>query len=285
MLSQAYPVSASCAVLELPRSSYYHRSKPRAKESLRGSIAAVAGRHPTYGSRRIAAQLKLPPYALDVGRHLVRRLMREMDLAIKPKQRRGSGTESRHGYRRYPNLVKSVRALRPNQVWVADISYLRLHADFIYLAIVMDVFTRVIRGWHVSWASGQNLTLAALRHALQHQPAPEVHHSDQGAQYAAKDYVKLLHDSGTQISMAAAGEPSENGYAERLIRTIKEEEVYLSDYRCMDEAREQLGHFIEVVYHNERIHSALGYQTPAEFEAKWLQRNPPKNSVISCPTN
>jgi len=147
----------------------------------------------------------------------------------------------------------------------------------------MDVFTRSIRGWHLSWSSGQDLTLAALRKALEHHPAPEIHHSDQGGQYAAKDYIKLLRDRGTQISMAAKGKPSENGYAERLIRTIKEEEVDRSDYQSMAEAREQLGHFIDVVYQQERIHSAKGYQTPAEFEAAWLQRNSLKFLEILCP--
>lgn len=285
MLSQDYPVSASCAVLGLPRSSYYHVAKPRAQQSFREAIAAVAGRHPAYGSRRVAAQLKRSPYARGVGRHRVRRLMREMDLAIKPKQGRGSGTDSRHGYRTYPNLIKGLQARRPNQVWVADITYVPLRSDFIYLAIVMDVFTRAIRGWHLSWSAGQDLTLAALHKALEQHPAPAIHHSDQGGQYAGKDYVKLLGDNGTQISMATAGEPSENGYAERLIRSIKEEEVYRSDYQSMAEAREQLGHFIEVVYNEERVHSSIDYQTPAETEAQWLQRNSLKVSGILCPIN
>ncbi len=268
MLSQDFPVSASCAVLELPGSSYYHQAKPRDCQSLRTAIVEVAGRYPTYGSRRIAAELG--------------RLMRELGLTRKPKQRRGSGTDSRHGYGRYPNLVKGVRALRPNQIWVADISYLRLRSDFIYLAVVMDVYTRAVRGWHLSWSSDKSLTLAALRQALEGHPAPEIHHSDQGSQYAANDYVKLLHDAGTQISMSAAGEPSENGYAERLIRTIKEEEVYLSDYQNMEEAREQLRRFIKVVYNTQRVHSGIGYRTPAEHEAAW-NKCPPKNSAISCP--
>ena len=284
MLSEKYPVSASCAALGLPRSSYYyHRAKSRDRQSLREAIAEVALRHPTYGSRRVAAMLKRAPYAMAVGRPLARRLMREMGLAIKPKQRQGSGTNSRHGYRRFPNLVKGMEALRPNQVWVADITYIRLRSDFLYLAVIMDVCTRSVRGWHLSWASGKALTLAALHKALQYHPAPDIHHSDQGGQYAAKDYVKLLRDNGTQISMAAAGEPSENGYAERLIRTIKEEEARLSDYQSMAEARAELGRFIEVVYNQLRPHSALDYQTPAEFEAVWPKPNSLKVSEILCP--
>ena len=271
MLSQDYPVTASCAVLDLPRSSYYHRrAKPRDQQSLREAIRELSGRYPTYGSRRVAAHLKLAPYGMLVGRHLAGQLMREMGLASKRKPRRGSGTDSGHDHRRYPNLVKGMEVTRPNQVWVADISYIRLRSEFIYLAIVMDVFTRVVRGWHLSGSCGRELTLAALRKALQDQPAPAIHHSDQGKQYADSSYVNLLESAGTQISMAAVGRPEENGYAERLFRTIKEEEVYLSEYESLQDARAQLGHFIDVVYHHERLHSALGYRTPAEFEATWL---------------
>ena len=267
MLSQQYPVSTTCAALGLPRSSYYHRAKGRDQQGLREAIEVLAGQHPTYGSRRIVQQLRRAPYGLRVGRHRARRLLRELGLRIQPRQRRGSG--SRHGHQRYANLVKGLPVLRPNQVRVADITYVRLRSDFIYLAIVMDVFTRSIRGWHVSWASGQDLTLAALHKALRQHPAPDIHHSDQGRQYAAGVYTKRLRDAGTQVSMAAVGEPSQNGYTERVIRTIKEEEVYPSDYQSMAEAREQLGRFIEVVYNQLRPHSALGYQTPAETEAQW----------------
>ena len=282
-LSQTYPVSTSCAVLGLPRSSYYHHKKPRDQQSLREAIVDVAQRNPAYGSRRVAVALQRSSNGTRAGRHLVRGLMREMGLSIKPKRGRGLGADSRHTLRRYPNLIKGMQPERPNQVWVADITYVRVRSDFIYLAIVMDVFTRSVRGWHVSWTAGKDLTLAALRKALEHHPAPEIHHSDQGSQYAAKAYIKLLCGCGTQISMAATGKPNENGYAERLIRTIKEEEVYLSDYQSMAEARKQLGYFIEVVYNQHRPHSALDYQTPAEFEAKWLQRNSLKLPEILCP--
>lgn len=234
-----------CAVLDLARSSYYRVPRRRNAEALRQAVEAIAGQFPTYGSRRVKAQLERGPYRMVVGRQRVSRLMREMNLQVSPKQRRGRTTASPQGLRRFPNLVKGVKASRPDQIWVADITYLRLPSDFIYLAIVMDVFTRAIRSWHLSWAAGQDLTLAALRQALQKHPAPGIHHSDQGRQYAAKDYVQLLQDAGTQISMTALGAPSENGYAERMIRTIKKEEVYLSDYQSMAEARQQLEHFIE----------------------------------------
>ena len=276
-LSQEYTVKDCCAVLGLARSSYYHCGKHQDISALRDAIMDIAGRHPTYGSRRIKAQLERAPYEMEAGRHLVRRLMREMNLLIKPKRRRVKTTDSRHGHRRFPNLVRGVKASRPDQVWVADITYLRLRSDEIYLAVIMDQFTRSIRGYNLSWSLGQELALLPLEQALQRYPAPDIHHSDQGTQYAAKAYVKRLQDAGTQISMAAVGKPSENGYAERLIRTIKEEEVFLSDYATMADARQQIGYFIDVVYRRQRIHSALGYQTPAEVEAGW-QHNPPSTS-------
>ena len=262
-------MSDCCAVLRLARSSYYHRGKRQDAGALREAIADVAGRHTTYGSRRIKAQLEREPYRMVAGRHQVRQLMREMNLLVNPKRRQIKTTDSRHGLRRFPNLVRGVKASRPNQIWVADFTYLRLPWGDVYLAILMDQYSRAIRAWHLSWSLGQELVLTPLKQALQQYPAPEIHHSDQGTQYAAKAHVKLLRDAGTQVSMAAVGKPSKNGYAERLIRTIKEEEVYLSDYCNMADARQQLGHFIDVVYMHERIHSALGNQTPAEVEAAW----------------
>ena len=266
-----------CAVLGLARSSYYHRARPSEERALREAIVDIAGRRPTYGSRRIKAQLGRAPYEMVVGRHRVRRLMREMNLLVKAKRRRVNTTDSRHGHRRFPNLLRGVKASRPDQIWVSDITYLRLRWDDIYLAVIMDQFTRSVRGYNLSWSLGQELALLPLEQALQRYPAPDIHHSDQGTQYASKAYVMRLQQEGTQISMAAVGKPSENGYAERLIRTIKEEEVNLSDYANMADARQQIGHFINVVYRHERIHSALDYQTPAEVEAGW-QRNPPPTS-------
>ena len=271
-----------CAVLGLARSSYYHASQPRDDGALRKAIAEIAAKYPTYGSRRIQAQLQREPYCMALGRNLVTQLMQQMNLSVKARRRKKSTTDSAHGYRRYPNLVKGATAMRPDQIWVADITYVRLRWDDVYLAIVMDMYTRAIRGWHLGWSLGQELTLRTLHQALLHHPAPDIHHSDQGTQYAATCYIKQLQDAGTQISMASVGEPSENGYAERVIRTIKEEEVYLSDYQNMAQAREEIGHFIDVVYQHKRIHSALGYLTPAEFEAQW-QKNTPSNSTFLCP--
>ena len=177
-------------------------------------------------------------------------------------------TNSEHGFPRFPNLMADLVVAYPDQVWVADITYIRLKNSFIYLAVLMDVFTRSIRGWYLNRSLDQNLTLNALQPALVHH-SPEIHHSDQGIHYAFKNYIQVLRERQVQISMASVGKPEENGYAERLMRTIKEEEVELSEYNDLDDARQQIGQFLEDVYMTKRIHSALGYVTPAEFEALW----------------
>lgn len=269
--THSYPVSALCELLDLPRSSYYYQSSERNDAALRQAIESTAAEFPTYGSRRITQQLRRPPHHMVVNRKQVQRLMGEMGLKRSPKRRKQRTTNSRHGYPRFPNLVMGLSITYPNQVWVSDISYVRLRQDFVYLAVVMDVFTRAIRGWHLHRWLDQTLTLTALRRALASQ-APAIHHSDQGIQYAAHEYVDLLRHHDVQISMADKGEAWQNGYAERLIRTIKEEEVYLSDYHDFADAYAQIGQFIEQVYQHKRIHSALGYLTPAEFEASWKQQ-------------
>jgi putative transposase len=177
-------------------------------------------------------------------------------------------TDSKHAFPRYPNLVADLEIRRPDQVWVSDITYIRLREEFIYLAVIMDVFTRIMRGWQLGLGLGVELTLGALELAPT-KGCPEIHHSDQGLQYAATDYTARLQSVGVQISMVEVGQSAQNGYAERVIRTIKEEEVYLNDYRDLQDAREQIGRFIDDVYLSKRIHSSLGYLTPAEFEAQW----------------
>jgi putative transposase len=193
--------------------------------------------------------------------------MGEMGLLAKKRVRRKRTTNSVHGYKRYPNLVKQMVVLRPEQVWVADITYIRLREEFVYLAVLMDVFTRSIRGWHLDRTMEKSLTITALERAFERY-IPEIHHSDQGVQYAANDYVKMLEDKEIEISIAGVGKAYENGYAERLMRTIKEE-VDLSEYRNFNEVYERIEEFLEEVYMNKRIHSSLSYLTPSEFEEQW----------------
>ena len=261
-------VQAACEVLGLAPSTYYYQSQQAEESQLVADLEQEAGRFPLYGSRRLTHQLRRSPYHYRINRKRIQRLMRQKDLLRPIKRKRCRTTDSQHPYPRYPNLVQEVEVVRPEQVWVCDITYVRLGKGFVYLAVIMDVFTRAIRGWSLSRDLDTPLTLAALQ-AASRLCLPEIHHSDQGVQYAAQEYVALLNQYHVQISMAAQGKPEENGYAERLMRTIKEEEVDLSDYNDFADAYRQIGRFIEDVYMTKRIHSALGYLTPVEFEAAW----------------
>jgi transposase InsO family protein len=267
-LCQHYPARLVCGLLDFPRCQLYRRPVPPAPDEadLREALQRLAGEWPTYGYRRLTALLRREGRLANAKR--VRRLMEDLGIHGRLPVRRKRTTDSNHAFARYPNRVADLEVVRPDQVWVADITYIRLRDEFVYLAVVMDVFTRSIRGWHLGRSLDQELTLTALDRALRER-APEVHHSDQGVQYAATDYVRRLQRYHVAISMAAAGEPRENGYAERLMRTIKEEEVDLSEYQDYADAYRQLGHFIDAVYNHKRIHSALGYLTPTEFEEHW----------------
>ena len=266
-MAEAYPVTTVCDVLAVPRSSYYYQPPAKDDRELKNAIAKVVGEWPTYGYRRVTGQLKRDEW--DVNHKRVARLMAEMGLQVQPRRRKKWTTNSKHAWPRFSNLVLELEVMHPDHVWVADITYIRLPRDFVYLAVLMDVFTRCIRGWHLSRHLDEMLTITALKHALNN-GQPDIHHSDQGVQYAAGDYVELLEDADVIISMADVGAAWQNGFAERLIRTIKEEEVYLADYRDYHDAYQELGRFLDDVYMHKRIHSSLGYLTPAEFEAQWL---------------
>ena len=176
-------------------------------------------------------------------------------------------TKSLQGDKPWSNLLETLDVSHQDQVWVGDITYVRLKQRFVYVALLMDVFTRMIRGWNLSQYLTQSLTLRPLEQALE-DGVPEMHHSDQGVQYLSNAYISTLQAQGVEISVAQGGRPWENGYAERVIRTLKEEEVHLNDYQDIHEAREHIGHFIEQVYHQKRPHSALGYLTPMDFQRK-----------------
>ena len=256
-------------MLAVTPSSHYYRPVGRDEVALQVAIEELTGRWPTYGYRRIAAELKRAGWRVNHKR--VARLMAEMGVQVKRKRAHKPTTDSDHDGPRFPNLVRDLEVVRPDQVWVADITYIRLAKGFVYLAVVMDVFTRAIRGWELSRDLDRSLTVTALLRALR-QGRPEVHHSDQGVQYAAQEYVGHLRGVATAISMSDAGAAWQNGYAERLMRTIKEEEVYLSEYEDYDDALRQLGHFLDDVYMHKRIHSALSYLTPVEFQSLWLSQ-------------
>jgi putative transposase len=267
-LAKTYPIRHVCRLLGVPRSSIYYAAQPVPDDEamLKTALLDLAGEWPTYGYRRLTAMMRRLDWPVNGKR--VRRWMAELNLTGAPPTRGKRTTNSDHPFPRYPNFVKDLEITRPDQVWVADITYIRLRREFVYLAILMDVFTRNIRGWHLGRNLDQGLTLAALERALV-VATPQVHHSDQGVQYAATAYVERLQKLGVNLSMAAIGEPRENGYAERLMRTIKEEEVNLSDYQDFADAHRQIMSFLDDVYNIKRIHSALGYLTPREFEDQW----------------
>ena len=273
-LADAYPVRLLCRLLGVPRSSVYYKPRPEIDEAMiKTALLDLAAEWPTYGYRRLTVMMQRDGWPVNSKR--IRRFMDELNLTGAPPARKTRTTNSQHDFPRYPNLVKGLKIQRPDQVWVADITYIHLRREFIYLAVLMDVFTRAIRGWHLGRSLDQGLTLAALERALV-VAVPKIHHSDQGLQYAATAYVDRLQRLGVTLSMAAVGEPRENGYAERLVRTIKEEEIDLSDYGDLVDARRQIGCFIDAVYNVKRIHSSLGYLTPQEFEELWrTQRSPP----------
>jgi len=270
MMSSDYPVRSLCRLLGLPPSTYYYKvgvGEHEQTSHIKTKLRELAGQWPTYGARRLSAELQRA--GLAIGRVRTATLMREMGIQARRKRRKKRTTQSEHSFPRYPNRVLGLAVTFPEQVWVADITYIRLRRGFVYLAIVMDVFTRQIRGWQTSLTIDHWLTKAALQKALRF-GRPHIHHSDQGVQYATPHYTALL--GGVQISMAEVGQAWQNGYAERVIRTIKEDEVDLSDYVDFDDAFAQIGRFIDDVYTHKRIHSALGYLTPAEFEADWKQQ-------------
>jgi putative transposase len=275
----ALPLEVACATLSVNRGSYYRRratlcleapaSFARADLNLRAAIEALVLEFPGYGYRRVTAQLHRDGW--EVNHKRVLRLMREESLLCQLKRRWMRTTDSEHGMRVYPNLLKDCgwrRLTGVNQAWVADITYIRLPGGFCYLAAILDAFSRKVVGWTLSQRIDASLAVRALEQALccRKPPADFIHHSDRGVQYACRDYVELLQEAGARISMAAKGTPRENAQAESFFRTLKHEEVDLSDYQDYDEANQALGRFIERVYNEKRLHSSLGYRPPSEFE-------------------
>jgi len=264
--------------MKLPTSSFYYRPKHKSVEAketqadLIGRIEAICLEFPRYGYRRVTAQLKRDKLIVNHKRTL--RLMRESDLLCRVKRRWIDTTDSRHGFPRYLNLVKDVAVSSLNQVWLADITYIRIRTGFVYLAAILDAFSRRVIGYAISPRLDALLTLEALRMAVtERRPGPGViHHSDQGVQYASTEYAEELKALGFQISMSRRGNPYDNATMESFFKTLKQEEVYLYEYETIDDVRARLPYFIEEVYNCKRLHSAIGYVPPSEFEEWVLNR-------------
>jgi transposase InsO family protein len=261
-----------CEVAAVSRAGYYRFLDPVKRcpsdLDLRDAIQKIALEWPSYGSRRISGELKARGW--NVNRKRVQRIMREDNLLCVVKRKFVVTTDSAHGRPVHPNLAGSLAVTGVDQLWVADITYIRLETEFVYLAVILDACSRRVIGWCLDNTLTDSLTLAALRMALgQRQPRPGlVHHSDRGVQYASKDYTELLAEHGIVISMSRKGAPWDNAACESFMKTLKYEEVYRSEYRDLAEARIRIGDFLESIYNEKRLHSALQYLAPNEFERR-----------------
>ena len=262
------PIVRACELLGVSRGSYYRdrQRAPRDQTALQDAIETIVLDHPGYGYRRVTAQLRRQ--GLRVNRKRVLRIMREETWLCRAVRGRCRTTQSDHAHPIYPNLVQDRPISALDEVWVADITYIRLPEAFVYLAVILDAYSRRVIGWELSERLDVSLTLTALQRALHLRPTPAgaIHHSDQGVQYAAGDYVAQARQAGLILSMSRRGRPRDNAQAESFFRTLKVEQVYLTEYRDLADARRQLRRFIEQVYNRDRLHSALGYRPPVEFE-------------------
>jgi len=242
------------------------RPRPDPDMDLRDAIQRIALEWPSYGRPRITAELRRRGWKVNPKR--VYRLMREDNLLCVRKRKFVVTTDSNHGRKVYPNLAGEMALTGIDQLWVADITYIRLQTEFVYLAVVLDAFSRRVIGWALDRSVETDLPLAALRKALElRRPATGlVHHSDRGSQYASGDYTDLLKVYGCQISMSHKASPWENAGCESWMKTLKSEEVYRQEYRDLAEAGASIAQFIDEVYNQKRLHSALGYRPPVEFE-------------------
>lgn len=269
----ALPLERACQLLGMSRASYYRQGLPAAPAAeataLREAIEQAVLEYPGYGYRRVTHYLRRTGWVVNHKRVL--RIMREESLLCQLRRRWVRTTDSEHGLKVYPNLLKQAgwRLLTgTNQAWVADITYIRLPQGFCYLAVILDAYSRKVVGWALSQEIDARLVITALQRALtSRQPRPGlIHHSDQGVQYACREYVALLEAAGAKVSMSGKGRPRDNAQAESFMRTLKHEEVYLKDYQSFAEAERSVARFIDAVYNEKRLHSSLGYRPPTEFE-------------------
>jgi transposase InsO family protein len=263
-----------CELGHISRSSLY-RFEPEGERveedpDLRDAIQRIALEFPCYGRPRITAELKRRGWAVNHKR--VGRIMREDNLLCLRRRRFVVTTDSHHNLRVYPNLAGTMELTGIDQLWRADITYIRLEREFVYLAVVLDAYSRRVVGWALDRNLEDDLAIAALKMAFRRRHPAEglTHHSDRGVQYASNDYTGLLKDHGVRISMSRSGNPYDNAACESFMKTLKYEEVYRQDYRDLADARASIEQFIEKIYNGKRLHSALGYRPPVEFERSLL---------------
>ena len=260
--------------MELPRSTFYDvPAAPVGDVELVAKIVVICDEFETYGYRRVRAELRHQGFVVNGKK--IRRLMRENGLQPKRRRRYVITTNSDHESPIFPDLARDQKIDGPDQLWVADITYIAIETGFVYLAVILDGWSRRVVGYAISRSIDARLAIAALKSAIRERDPPKgcIHHSDRGSQYASADYRKLLAAHGLVGSMSRCGNPYDNAKAESFMKTLKSEEVDAKTYLDLDDARRQIGAFIEAVYNTSRLHSALGYKPPAEFEAEIRRDN------------
>ena len=277
-------VERMCELSGVSRAGFYRHwlaSAPQqADTALRDAIQQVIVAKRFYGYRRVQQELRQCGQCVNAKRVL--RLMREDNLlCLRARRFVPATTDSRHGWRVWPNLARGLVTRNLNELWVADITYVRLQEEFVYVAVVLDAHSRRVIGWALAQHLGASLAVQALRMALtERRPAPGlIHHSDRGIQYACADYLTLLADHGVQPSMSRVGNPYDNAKAESFMKTLKQEQVRGNDWRDLEALRADLATFFDITYNHRRLHSALRYQTPAAFEQQLLSAKKPEAST------
>ena len=272
-----------------PSTFYYEPTVARSDREkqdadLRAKVELVQTTHPKSGYRTMRHYLKRA--GIRVGERKLRRVMKKYDLQAKIKRAFVNTTDSSHSHRVYPNLLPGRTVMGLDEVWTADLTYIRIGSGFVYLAIILDLYSRRVIGWHVSKRIDGDLAVAALRMAIaMRKPKPGcIHHSDRGVQYLCNEYVELLKENGFWISNSAKGNPYDNAWTERFMRTLKQEEVYLANYETYLDVVDNLPRFIEEVYNEKRVHSGIDYLTPSELEER-VRKDPsnPDNRRFDLP--
>ena len=275
-----------CELGQVSRSGFYRwRQRKPASDGqceLRDALQRIALEFPSYGWPRMTPELRRRGWAVNHKR--VYRMMREDNLLCLRRRKFVRTTDSVHSLPVYPNLARQMEVTGLNQLWVADITYIRLRFEFIYLAVILDAYSRRVIGWALGRSLENGLTLQALRRAREQRPAAPglVHHSDRGVQYASREYTALLQAQGITISMSRKGNPYDNAIAESFMKTLKYEEVYRDDYQDLSHAHTSIPRFLEQVYNQKRLHSSLGYLPPVEFEQALAANDKSKSREMAC---
>jgi putative transposase len=275
-------IERMCTASGVSRAGFYRHWEEKEPDEvqmhLRDAVQRESLKHPSYGAPKLTRMLRQQGFTVSVSR--VSRIRREDNLLAIRRRKFVRTTDSEHDFLVYPNLAEHLQLTAINQLWVADITYLRLGAEFVYMAVVLDAFSRRVLGWAVERSLHTALPLAALERAIATRPpmAGLVHHSDRGSQYASHDYVDRLEKYGILSSMSRPGRPWENARCERFMRTMKEEEIQVRQYRSLEQLQANIEDFIENFYNRTRMHAALDFLSPEEFEKQ--AANPPVTAAV-----